>query len=252
MLNLYFGLIFLVGICLGSFVNMWDFRKALEYGLIRRKNKLRTDLGGRSYCDYCGKSLRVWDNIPLLSWILLGGKTSCCSKKLPLLYPLVELALGIMLVVNFYLAKNLALGILGAAVLTVMTYEFVFDLKYMILPEDGVKVLYGLAILWQIILGNWCGSFLLAMILGWAFIGGIYFLTSGKGMGWGDVELSGFIGLFLGLKGMMLGMYVAFVVGAIVSIVLLVLKKAGPKTKIPFGPFLLFGTLLSFWGMIKL
>jgi prepilin signal peptidase PulO-like enzyme (type II secretory pathway) len=231
-MEIYFGVIFFaMGLCVGSFLNMLGYRTAVGYGLRKKTDTpVRPYNKERSFCDFCGRQLNWYENIPIISWLILRGKTKCCHKKLPLEYPLVELAVAIIFSLNYH-------SPVMVVVLSLLVFSLVFDLKYMILPDFSTYILIGLSLIyWQ----NWASglgavAFLLALHLG----------TKGRGMGLGDVKLALFMGLFLGFPQITVAFYVAFIVGAIVGIGLMVLKKAGRKTMIPFGPFLILGTVVA-------
>ena len=101
-------LIFVLGLCCGSFVNMLIYRTAINYKLESYKpclpaGRLKVE-SKRSVCDFCGKQLRWYENIPVLSWLVQKGKSRCCQKKLPALYPIVEMGTGILFIINYQLS----------------------------------------------------------------------------------------------------------------------------------------------------
>lgn len=247
-------MLFSMGLCAGSFVNMLVYRTAVKYELIKIKKRV---LGERSVCDYCGRQLGWSDNIPVISWLVLGGHSRCCHKKLPLLYPIVELSTGILFVMSFVIlneVKELAIGgseilltlrlarvIASLVVITMMVFSTVFDLKYMILP-DFATIVMGVGAL---ILGGTQG--VAAALVASGFLGVLFLVTRGRGLGLGDVKLAVVMGLLLGLTRVIVAFYVAFIVGAIVGGGLLLSHRVTRKSKIPFGPFLILGTLVSWW-----
>jgi len=245
-------LVFLLGASFGSFVNMLEYRVAVEYGL--RKNK-----GGygnppvqkkRSFCDWCGEKLNWYDNIPLLSWIFLKGRSRCCGKRLPYSYPLVEFLVGVIFVVIFWmnLGNWWQIGLLMLISVFLM-FSFIFDLKYMILPDFSTVILIVLAGL--LTLGGYGNPPLqniIAAMGSMGFLGALYLITKGKGMGLGDVKLAVFMGLFLGVK-VVVAYYIAFLVGAVLGGGLMLFKGMKRNREIPFGPFLILGTLIAYqWG----
>lgn len=242
-------IIFISGLCFGSFVNMLVYRVAISYKLIKPPSSRSKKGGNRSYCDYCGKQLKWYENIPVISWIFLKGKTKCCQKKLSVLYPIVELVTGILFLLNFQLI-NFQLTIqffLSFLIIVFLVFSGVFDLKYMILPDFSTIVLIVCAlILWSLEhLGDW--NYIISSIISYGFLGFLYLITKKKGMGFGDVKLAVFMGLLLGYPKIIVAFYIAFVVGAVVSLFLIIFKKAGRKTQIPFGPFLILGTFFAWW-----
>lgn len=217
---------FVLGLCVGSFVNMLVYRTARRYKL--EKDKYRNDQ--RSFCDFCGKQLRWYENIPVMSWVMQKGRTRCCDNPLPREYPIVEMLMGIIYVI---IGPRVEL-----VIATLLVFSTVFDLKYMILPDFSTYILIIIAV---IIGHNWLsglGAFLFLLIL--------YLITKGKGMGFGDVKLALFMGLFLGYPKIIIAFYLAFILGAIVGVTLLVTKIIKRKQPIPFGPFLILGTAIAY------
>lgn len=244
------GILFLMGLGFGSFVNMLVYRTAVAYGL-RKKIKVKNEKC--SFCDWCGERLKWSDNIPVVSWLALGGKTSCCRKKLPKWYPIVELTMGIMFAVywlrfeeRFWQGEILA-GILGLIMVVFLVFSVVFDLKYMILPDFSTLILVVLAVGQRWLAGGEIVPYLVAMGVGGGFIGLLYLFTEGRGMGLGDVKLAVYMGLLLGWPGVVAALYIAFVCGGVVAGVLLVSGRVKRKSLIPFGPFLVAGTMASWW-----
>ena len=249
---------------MGSFINAQVYRLAVRYRLIKEKFKSKNK--ARSYCDGCGRQLKWWENIPVISWLFLGGKSKCCHKKLSLLYPIVELATGILFIqilnpkleilnnfqIQNYNFQNIIMLVAVLAIIGFLMFSLVFDLLYMILPDFSTVILVGLALVF-----NWLGiglrfeNLLLGMGL-FAFFGFLHLITKGKGMGFGDVKLVFFIGLFLGWPGSIVAMYLAFIIGAIVAIGLMMFGGYGKKSLLPFGPFLILGTVMAWWWTIPI
>lgn len=245
-------IIFVLGLCFGSFVNMLVYRTAVKYRLMKGDHKSRPYNESRSFCDYCGKQLKWYENVPVVSWLVLKRKTKCCHKKLPVSYPIVELGTGILFVINFqFLISNDQLNwltvLLSSIIVVLLVFNAVFDWKYMILPDFGtiILVICGLILIWashaspvqNILSALVAAGFLLILNL----------ITKGKGMGMGDVKLAMFMGLFLGYPKIIVVFYVAFIVGAIYGLILMIFKKAKKKSQVPFGPFLILGTMVTWW-----
>ncbi len=288
--------LFAIGLCLGSFVNMLVYRVEEAYGLKNsksvnqwisgsgnnKKNKannlaqmlknfqhdVNKLLGGRSYCDYCKKQLHWYENVPVVSWLLQGGKTRCCGKKLPWQYPMVELGMGGLLALNFQffhlrqgfggraifnINLDYLLLVFSSLILVFIVFSFVFDLKHMILPDFSTAILIILGIIYVLLFNyvDW-KNYLLGGLLGVGVIGGLYWITKGRAMGFGDVKLAVFIGMFLGVKNLIIALYVAFITGAVVGVYLLITGKKKARSPIPFGPFLLLGTLVAWWFGAKI
>lgn len=225
--------LFVLGVSIGSFLNV----------LIDRLPKDRK-ITGRSSCDFCHRKLTWLDLIPVFSFILLGGACRYCKKKISYYYPIVEIITGIFFILTWFFIQP---SIFYLGIISLIIVIFFTDWKYQIIP-DQIQIaffLFALAIFItnglsarEILYHLWEGFVVLAPILA------IYFLTKGKGMGFGDVKLAFVIGFFLGIKQGLTVLYLAFILGALIGIVLIVLKKKKLKSKIAFGPFLTIGILI--------
>lgn len=245
-------IIFVLGLCFGSFVNMLVYRTAVKYKLINPPS-LRLRKGeNRSFCDYCGRQLKWYENVPVFSWLILKGKTKCCYKKLPLSYPIVELVMGFLFLIYFLkfniFEENIWFWILGLIIIVFLVFSAVFDLKYMILPDFSTIILIICSLV--LLVGTRNGACLLnimAALIASGFLLILNLITKGNGMGMGDVKLALFMGLFLGCTKTVIAFYVAFIVGAIFGLILMFLKKATKKSQVPFGPFIILGILMAWW-----
>lgn len=250
-------MIFVLGLCLGSFVNMLVYRIAQRYKLESRKFKIKSK--DRSFCDFCGKQLHWYENIPVISWVLQKGKSKCCHKKLPIRYPIVELVTGILLILITY-KFNLFSGRFSIyiemiqlfwlmIVITLLIFLTVFDFKYLILPDFAVITLIIISFLGVVFDEPNVIPYLLSATGSFIFLGSLYLITKKRGIGFGDVKLAIFMGLFLGWPKIILAMYLAFIIGAIVGVIGISIKKISRKSKIAFGPFLILGTIIAWlWG----
>lgn len=250
-MEILFGIIiFVLGLCFGSFVNMAIYRTAINYKLESRKFKVKSNK--RSFCDFCGKQLNWYENIPVFSWLIQIGKTRCCNKKLPVSYPIVELMMGILFIINFqFLISNDQLNwltvLLSSIIVVLLVFSVVFDWKYMILPDFSTVILVSSSlVLWfSKHFDEW--SYFLSALISAGFLLILNLITKGKGMGMGDIKFALFMGLILGYPNIMVAFYVAFIVGAIYGLGLIIFKKANKKSQVPFGPFLVLGTLVAWW-----
>jgi len=240
-------IVFILGLCFGSFVNMLVYRTAKKYFLINNKIDIKKS---RSFCDYCGKQLSWYENIPVFSWVFLEGKTKCCHKKLPVSYPVMELLMGILFVVFYFLGRPqespLQFG-LGLLIIVLLVFSAVFDWKYMILPDFSTIILITIALFGVIFDEINIIPYLLSALISAGFLLILNLITKGKGMGMGDVKFAIFMGLLLGYPNVILAFYVAFIVGAIYGLGLMVFRKANKKSQVSFGPFLILGTLVSWF-----
>lgn len=251
-------MIFVFGLCLGSFINMAVYRVAIKYGLEKESKKVKDKK--RSFCDYCGKQLKFYENVPVLSWLVQRGKSRCCHKKLPVLYPIVEILTGVLLVFfnykygiisnllySFDLINSIRL-VISLVLITLLVFSMAFDLKYLILPDFSTIILIVMAFLGVVFDEVNIIPYLLSGVGAFIFLYLLHLITKGKGMGFGDVKFALFMGLFLGWPKIGVAMYSAFILGALVGLLGMVfVKKMNRKSKIPFGPFLITGFFLAWW-----
>lgn len=232
---------FLYGIVVGSFLNVCIFRIPEKQSVVSVP----------SHCMSCGKNLHWYELIPLFSWIVLRGKCSGCKAKISVQYPLVEALNGIAWCVIFAV-KGLTLDmIFCCALFSSLLVISVIDARTMEIPNGMVLVVLVLGILrasWNIFKFR---SAWIDTLLGPVIMGGILFailiLSGGRAMGGGDVKLMFAAGIFLGLKLTFLSLFIACIVGSIIHITLMKLKKKGRE--LAFGPYLSIGFMVSvLWG----
>lgn len=235
-------MIFILGLIVGSFINMAVWRLGNKKSFFKEQ---------RSFCDFCKKQLKWYDNIPVLSWIIYGGKSRCCKKKLPLSYPIVEIMTGTLFLFNFILFPiNYWLLIINFLIIGFLVFEATFDFKYMLLPDFTAYSLILLALVNWFLLGRPI-SYMISAVISAVFILCLHKIKikGHEAMGDGDIFLAFFMGLFLGAPEIIVAFYVAFIVGAIVGVLLISSKKIKRMTPIPFGPFLILGTFVAYvWG----
>lgn len=227
-------IVFLAGLALGSFLNV----------VIDRIENLKTIVAGRSYCNHCHRQLGWYDLIPIVSFLWLKGYCRYCKKPISWQYPAVELITGFLLALivwQFGLSLPSLLLILLSLLLIPL---FAIDLKTMLVPDILsypavlIALLYGLSsfrffdIIWGLLIGA-------------GLLGAIVLIGRGKWMGTGDIVLGGILGLAVGYPLIIFSLPLSFVLGAIVSLVLLALKLKTLKDPIPFGPFLILSLYLT-------
>lgn len=230
--------LFLIGLCVGSFCNV----------LAERLPRGEDVLASRSHCDFCKKILFWYELIPFVSFILQKGRCRRCHKPLSYQYPLIELFMGLGFVVIGFMAGAPTVTLVSSLMLFSMSVVIlVADLKYFIIPDAALVVmgLVGLFFLTTLPFQEIKMHLLSAM---GAFVGFymLYKITKEKGMGFGDVKLAGVLGLLLGFPNIIIALYTAFLTGAMVGVILMIAGKAKMKTKMPFGPFLILGMVVSF------
>ncbi len=252
-INLFFYLtVFILGLAAGSFLNC----------VIYRLEKEKSFLWGRSFCPHCKHQLSWQDLIPVFSFLILRGKCRYCQQKISLQYPLVELATAILFVfVTTYNFQFTTYNFLNTCFLFLVScfliIIFVYDLKHYIIPD---KVIYSVILvsgIWYFVSGIFFNSYTKYEILNtiYSAIGSALFfllivlVSRGKWMGIGDIKLSFFMGLFLGFPNILVALFLAFFLGAIIGIGLIISGRKTLKSEVPFGPFLVTGTILAmFWG----
>ena len=233
---------FILGLAVGSFLNC----------VIYRLEKKKSFIKGRSYCPHCKKTLSWFELIPLMSFILQKAKCRKCRKPISWQYPLVELVTGILFVLCvWYFSSFLLFWLFVVSCLIII---FVYDLKHYIIPDKIIylaiiiALLYNLYSLFIIHDSSFCYNLLAGLAAG-AFFLAIVLISKGKWMGVGDIKLALFMGLILGWPNILTALFLAFLIGAFVSIILMILKKKTLKSEIPFGPFLAGATIIAlFWG----
>lgn len=262
----FFLFIFVLGCMVGSFLNV----------VVDRMPNGQSIAYPPSHCPHCRHKLAFYDLIPLLSFYYLKGRCRYCKAKISWYYPLIEATTGVLFVLTAFstlhlsgvkIPPNLPLSREGQIVYVVyliyllfiissLIIVFFIDLKYGIIPFKIVIV--SLAI---ITVGHlFVNSYGIALFLNYIFSGVgvfvafllLFLVTRGRGIGFGDVVFSLLMGYLLGFPNIILGVYISFLTGAFISLILVVAGRKKIKGGIiPFGPFLVTGTVVSlFWGQV--
>jgi prepilin signal peptidase PulO-like enzyme (type II secretory pathway) len=206
-------------------------------------------LKGRSYCPNCRHQLLWLDLIPLFSFIFLHGKCHYCRKPISRQYPLVELATGILfLFISFFsFPAFLATGYL-LLIASLLIVIFIYDLKYYLIPDGAVFSAIIISGLWSLATGQILNNIVTATGAALFFLL-IFLVSRGRWMGFGDVKLTFFMGLFLGFPNILTALFLAFLIGAIIGVCLIIFGQKKFSSEVPFGPFLILGTFLAlFFG----
>ncbi len=246
------AIIFLFGAAIGSFLSVCIYRIPLPDVSIHSPR--------RSFCPECHETINFYDNIPILSYLLLWGKCRYCKAKISLIYPLVELATGILFLLVFYHFGLTLEFLLALAFIAVLLPISVIDARHYIIPNvitvtglilGGVivcAITYQRADVWYLLtrfIGAVAGGLVLWLI---AVIGSA--VLRKKAMGGGDIKLMALIGLFLGAwpELVMVLAFSAFS-GAIVGSALIISGRKSRQSPIPYGPFLAgAAVLVLLWG----
>lgn len=235
----------LLGLLVGSFLNVVIYRVPRGESVVHP----------RSRCPGCGYELTWYDNVPVLSWLLLRGRCRRCRAPISARYPLVEALTAVVFgllawkfAATWQLPAFLYLGAVGIALAFI-------DLDTKRLPDVLTLPSYlvggALLLLPAALDGSW--SAYLRAWLGALALFGFYFLLAfiyPAGMGFGDVKLAGVLGLYLGWLGwgvLVVGGFLGFLLGGLIGGGLMIVRRAGRKSKIPFGPFMILGAFLALW-----
>ncbi|MEN8701174.1 prepilin peptidase [Bacillus infantis] len=230
-------LTFLYGLLLGSFYNVVGLRIPLKQSIVKP----------RSHCPYCQHTLRPYELIPVVSYLLQGGKCRRCKAPVSFLYPAVELATGLLFVLAPLLMGWTLELIIAWTLISLMVIVFVSDIKYMIIPDKVLLVFAVIFLLeriflplspwWDSLLGAAAGFFLLLFIA----------VISKGGMGGGDIKLFAVIGLALGTKLVLLTFFFATIFGAVFGLAGMLIGKVEKGKPIPFGPYIALGSLTAYF-----
>ncbi len=278
-----YPILFFFGLAIGSFLNVVALRYRPTFKLLNFKT-LKLYLGGRSQCPVCHKTLVWYELIPIFSFLIQKRKCRHCGHLISIQYPLVEILSGLIFVFVPYALSSI-LNPQSSILITVWILIFllflllsIIDFRQYIIP-DSINL--SLAILGIVLifvnffnpqssilnpqssfLGHYAmlfdfpflnpqslilNSHLFAALIAMLFFGTIILLTKGKAMGWGDFKLVGPLGLIFGWPDILMVLFLAFIIGAFFSVVLLIRKKKKMKSAVPFGPFLVAGASLTFF-----
>jgi leader peptidase (prepilin peptidase)/N-methyltransferase len=232
-----------LGLVLGSFLNVVVHRVPRGLNINRPP----------SACPACGHAVRVRDNIPVVSWVLLRGRCRDCAAPIAARYPMVEAGTAVLFVClglrysdNAILPAFLVLGAAGVALALI-------DLEHRRLPFVITVPLLGVTAVLIVLAGavdGWSALdvALLSTLVWGGLFATLYYGTAGRGMGFGDVVLAPSLGLALGWLGWgasLVGLLSGFASGAVVGVVMMAAGRAGRRSALPFGPFMLIGALIG-------
>ncbi len=196
-----------------------------------------------SHCPSCKAPVKPWQNIPIISYLILGGKCGNCSTRISLRYPIIEGVTGLLtLALGFYFGPTPAL--VGAILLTwALIALTMIDVDHQLRPDDIT-----LPLLWLGLVFNYFGTFVtleqavLGAVFGYGILWSVYWafklFTGKEGMGYGDFKLLAALGAWMGWQSLPLIILLSSLVGAVVGIALMIIKQRGKEVPIPFGPYL--------------
>ncbi|MCR4313891.1 MAG: prepilin peptidase [Candidatus Uhrbacteria bacterium] len=243
-------LVFIVGVSIGSFLNVVIFRTHEGEAIVR----------GRSKCRVCENPIRAGDLIPVLSYLRLRGQCRACHAVISWQYPAVELATGLLFVL-FYLmvatrmGNNFGLLSVGLSILRYWVFVaflviiFLYDLRHMLIIDRFTIP----AMIFAILMNLWLGTVpAWSLLVGSLVLAGFFWvqfaISKGTWVGGGDIRMGALMGFMLGLEQGLVALFLAYMFGAAVGIVMMACGKATRKTPVPFGSFLAVATLVTLFA----
>lgn len=267
--------LFIVGLIIGSFLNVVIFRYRPEQSIFAL-----SPLGGRSHCRSCGKTLAWYELVPLFSFLIQRGRCRSCGERLSWQYPLVEFLSGLIFLTPLYFYDPLVIGQWSAVNGFLWTFTFLLflvlaaiDYYWLIIPDElnlliaalgivraGFESAYGMFGAFSgSFIGSYAGLFglreniwancLFGGVAGFLIIGAIIFATRGRGMGMGDLKLAAALGFLFGWPDIIFVIAFGFIIGSVYGVYALATRAKGMKDAVPFGPFLILGAMtIVFFG----
>jgi leader peptidase (prepilin peptidase)/N-methyltransferase len=230
---------FILGAVVGSFLNVCIYRLPKDESIVFPPSR----------CPGCGKNIRWFDNIPIISWLVLRGRCRSCSASISLQYPLVELTNGLLSLALFMrFGPSLAYIILFIFCSAMVVITFI-DLEHQIIPDviSLPGIIAGFIFSFFIPQLGWLNS-LLGILAGggslWLVAWLYELLTKKEGMGGGDIKLLAMMGAFFGWKAIPFIIFVSSLTGTVIGVSVMLAQKKDSKLAIPFGPFLALGSIV--------
>ena len=229
----------LIGLCIGSFLNVVIYRLPLGQSLVSPGSR----------CPKCGYELRWYDNIPVLSWASLGGRCRRCRAPISMQYPIVELVTGLLFVLVVWLTPVGPLLVSRLILVAILVALFGIDLEHQILPNEITLPGIIIGLMFSLIAPPGWKDALLGALLGAGVLYGIaaayYAVRREEGLGMGDVKMLAMIGAFLGWKAVLVTLVLSSFSGAAIGVALISAQRGGMKLALPFGTFLAVGAVAA-------
>ncbi len=230
---------FILGAVVGSFLNVCIYRMPKDESIVFPPSR----------CPQCGFRIPFYDNVPILSYLILGGKCRSCKTRISLQYPLVELInalLTLFLFMKFGPTFPFLILFVFCSAMVVVTF---IDLEHQIIPDvitlPGIVI--GFAVSFFIPRFGWQNSLIGIAVGGGSLLlvaYGYQLITKKEGMGGGDIKLLAMMGAFFGWKAVLFIVFASSLIGSVIGITVMLIRKEDTKLAIPFGPFLAFGSVL--------
>ncbi len=242
--HFFYVIIFFLGLALGSFLNSWIWRTRENIRIVN----------GRSMCPSCRRQLTWYENIPVLSYLALGGKCRTCKNLIPKHFTFVEIGAALIFVLVAWnnlnnpavVPAHFSRDIIFSILLIII---FIYDWLY----QEILPAVVWVGALAGLFFNLYLGFSLVSMLIGLLVAGGFFWLqfviSKGKWIGGGDVRMGAMMGIWLGWPAVLVALFLSYVVGAVGGLILLALKKKHLSSAIPFGTYLAFGTfVVMLWG----
>ena len=238
-----FGVVFCFGAIVGSFLNVCIYRIPARQSIVAPSSR----------CPKCETPIRWYQNIPVLSWLVLGGKCAKCKSSISIRYPLIEVLNGLLYVTAVYYYSLSWVACVYMVFLSLLVIVVFIDIDHQLIPNvitfPGIPL--GFAASFLIPWLPWQDSGL-GILLGAGLLGAVAFgyklFTGKEGMGMGDLKLLAMIGAFLGWKSILPVVFIASLAGTFIGVPLMIAKGSDGKLALPFGPFLsLAAVVYLFW-----
>lgn len=236
---------FVLGLIIGSFLNV----------VVLRTKKKESFFIKRSHCVHCKHVLGFLDLVPLFSYIFLKGRCGYCHKKISPQYFLMELATGTVFLFIYLFSPNYFAIVFNIVISCFLIIIFLYDLKYYLILDKFTLPAMVVALLGNLLLGKEWWDLGLGALIGGGFFFFQYIISKGRWIGGGDIRLGILMGLILGWQAVLLALFMAYAVGAIWGVALIIKKRKKLNDPMPFGTFLtaatfttmLFGQFILDW-----
>ena len=234
MYTIVFGIF---GVVFGSFFNVVGLRVPKKESIVAPP----------SHCTSCGRQLTVVDLVPVLSYVILGGKCRSCGSRISWIYPIMELLTGLLFAFSYWqlgLSLELVVALLFISMIVILV---VSDIEYMLIPDRVLLFFLPLLVIGRVVspLEPWWDS-ILGAVVGFGILYLIAIVSRG-GMGGGDIKLFFLIGLVLGTVNTLLTLFLASVIGLVIGVIILKLRNQGRRTPVPFGPSIAIAAIIVYF-----
>ncbi len=236
---------FCVGLACGSFVNALEYRLQNALSVIWGKGRTPA----RSICPHCRTQLATRDLIPVVSYLWLGGRCRFCQTSIHWQYPVVELVCGILFGLVAWRFGATVDTLIVAFFCAALLFIFLYDLKYQLILDVVLLPLIPCVFVLSLVRGYAWHDLLIGALVGGGFFAAQYLLSRGRWIGGGDIRLGVLMGMMLGLTVTIAALFLAYIVGAAVALFAIARRRLALQSRIAFGTFLSFATVLCLlWG----